>query len=159
MATDELETLLVEDNPADVELTLHAFRQNNLANQIHIVRDGEEALEYLFCRGAYQTRCLGPPPKLILLDLKLPKVGGIGVLQEVKSDSRTRAIPVIVLTSSKEERDLIASYQCGANSYILKPADFGQFRETVRQLCSYWLTVNQPPPPSAFQAEPPGQPR
>ena len=159
MATDEVEILLVEDNLADVELTLHALRRNNLANRIHVVHDGEEALEFLFCRGAYSDRSFDHPPKLVLLDLKLPKVDGIEVLGQIKSDARTKPIPVIVLTSSKEDRDLVASYQLGVNSYIQKPADFDQFRETVKQLGLYWLLVNQPPPPNAFKTQLRGQPK
>ena len=156
---DAIEILLVEDNPADVELTLHALRQNNLANRIQVARDGEEALDFIFCRGAYTTRDANHQPKLILLDLKLPKVDGIEVLRQVKADPRTRVIPVIVLTSSKEERDLVQSYQLGVNSYIQKPADFDQFRETVKQLGLYWLLVNQPPPPNAFKTPLRGQPK
>ncbi len=159
MAADKVEILLVEDNLADAELTLYALRRNNLANSIHVVRDGEEALEFLFCRGAYSERSFDHPPKLVLLDLKLPKVDGIEVLYQIKSDPRTKPIPVIVLTSSKEERDLIASYQCGVNSYIQKPVDFDQFRETVKQLGLYWLLVNHPPPPNAFKTQLRGQPK
>ncbi len=159
MSRKEIEILLVEDSLADAELTLHALRHNHLANCIHVVRDGEEALEFLFCRGAYSERSFDHPPKLILLDLKLPKVDGIEVLGQIKSDPRTKPIPVIVLTSSKEERDLIASYQCGVNSYIQKPVDFNQFRETVKQLGLYWLLVNQAPPPNAFKTQLQGQPK
>ena len=157
MATGEVEILLVEDNLADVELTLHALRHNNLANRIHVVRDGEEALDYIFCRGAHSARPFNQQPRLILLDLKLPKVDGIEVLRQVKSDARTRPIPVIVLTASKEERDLVLSYQLGVNSYIQKPVDFGQFCETVKQLGLYWLLVNQPPPTNAFKLQTRGQ--
>lgn len=149
MAVDEVEILLVEDNPADLELTLHALRQNHLANRIHIARDGEEALDYLFGRGDYAPRPLDTSLKLVLLDLKLPKVDGIELLRAIKSDPRTKLIPVVILTSSKEERDLVISYQLGANSYIQKPVDFSEFRETVQQLHLYWLLVNQPPPPAA----------
>ncbi|MGH9784073.1 MAG: response regulator [Terriglobia bacterium] len=146
----EVDILLVEDNPADVELTLHALRNNNLANQIQVVRDGEEALDFLFSRGPYSSRSHSSPPKLILLDLKLPKVDGLEVLREIRNSSRTRPIPVVILTSSKEERDLVVSYQLGINSYIQKPVDFNEFRETVKQLGLYWLLINQPPPPEAF---------
>ena len=153
MKLEGTEILLVEDNPADVELTLHSLRNNNLSNQIHVVRDGEEALDFLFCRGAYAQRSFEHPPRLVLLDLKLPKVDGMEVLREVKSDPRTKAIPVVILTSSREEKDLINGYQLGVNSYIQKPVDFEQFRDRVKQLGLYWLLVNQPPPANAF---PPG---
>ena len=152
MANDEVEILLVEDNLADVELTLHALRHNNLANRIQVVRDGEEALDFVFCRGAFDRRNSDHQPKLILLDLKLPKVDGIEVLRQIKANLRTKPIPVIVLTSSKEERDVVQSYQLGVNSYIQKPVDFDQFCETVKQLGLYWLLVNQPPPQHAFRA-------
>jgi CheY-like chemotaxis protein len=153
MANNEIEILLVEDSPADVELTLHALRHNNLANRIQVVRDGEEALDYIFCQGSHSTRPFVQQPKLILLDLKLPKVDGIEVLRQVKSDPRTKVIPIIVLTSSKEEKDLVQSYQLGVNSYIQKPVDFSQFRETIKQLGLYWLLVNQAPPANAFQTD------
>jgi two-component system, response regulator len=143
--TESVEILLIEDNQADVELTLHAFGPDNPANRIFVVRDGEEALDYLFCRGAYSCRFIERPPKLVLLDLKLPKVDGLEVLRTLKSDPRTRFIPVVILTSSKEQRDLIDAYSLGVNSYIQKPVQFDQFRETVRQLHLYWLLVNQPP--------------
>ena len=147
MVQNEVEILLVEDSAADVELTLHALRQNNLANRVYVVRDGEEALDFIFCRGVYSNRSFVYPPKLILLDLKLPRVDGREVLRIVKLDVRTRIIPVVVLSCSKEETDLINSYQLGVNSYIQKPVDFGQFAETVKQLGLYWLLVNEPPPP------------
>jgi CheY-like chemotaxis protein len=136
----------VEDNSADAELMLHALGGNALVNHIHVVRDGEEALNFLFCREPYQERAGQPLPRLILLDLKLPKVDGLSVLRTLKEDRRTRWIPVIVLTSSKEERDLTASYNLGVNSYVQKSVDFDQFRETVHTLALYWLLVNQPPP-------------
>lgn len=159
MTENEMEILLVEDNPADVELTLHALRHNKLANRIQLARDGEEALDFIFCRGAFSARSFNCQPKLILLDLKLPKVDGIEVLRQIKGDARTRPIPVIVLTSSKEERDMVQSYQLGVNSYVQKPVDFDQFRETVKQLGLYWLLVNQAPPPNAFTGQPRGQPK
>jgi CheY-like chemotaxis protein len=143
---------MVEDNPADAELTLHALRKNNLANKVQRVRDGEEALDFLFCRGTFSGRRFEAAPRLILLDLKLPKVDGLEVLQEVKVDPRTKAIPIIVLTSSKEERDLVKSYKLGVNSYIQKPVNFGEFRDVVRQLGLYWLLVNTRPPAAAFRA-------
>lgn len=142
--------LLVEDNPADAELTLHALRKNNLANQVHLVRDGEEALDFLFFRGAHAARAFDAGPDLILLDLKLPKVDGLEVLQEVKADPRTRALPIVILTSSKEERDLVSSYRLGVNSYIQKPVNFAEFQEVVRQLGMYWLLTNSKPPAAAF---------
>ena len=150
MKTAEVEILLVEDNPKDVELTLHALRKENLSNRIQVVRDGEEALEFLFCRGTHSKRSFDNPPKLVVLDLKLPKVNGLEVLRAIKNDIRTRAIPVTILTSSNEDRDLVESYKLGVNSYIQKPVDFNQFRETVKQLGLYWLVVNQSPPSSAF---------
>jgi two-component system response regulator len=145
MTSRQVEILLVEDNPDDVELTLHALRKENLANNIHVARDGEEALEFLFCNGHHAERSFDNPPKLILLDLKLPKVDGMEVLKRLKADARTKTIPVVILTSSKEERDLVNGYGLGANSYIQKPVDFEQFRETVKAVGLYWLVINQPP--------------
>lgn len=138
-----VEILLVEDNPSDVELTLHSLRSSKLSNQIEVVRDGAEALEFLFCTGPYADRNIEHSPKLILLDLKLPKVDGLEVLQKIKADPRTRTIPVVVLTSSREDYDIVESYQLGVNSYIVKPVDFEQFTEAVRQLGFYWLLLNQ----------------
>jgi CheY-like chemotaxis protein len=147
---EEIEILLVEDSSADAELTLHALRKNALINRVHVVRDGEKALNFLFCQEVYQERAGQPLPQLVLLDLKLPKLDGLSVLRTLKEDRRTHWIPVIVLTSSKEERDLTASYDLGVNSYIQKPVDFDQFRETVHTLALYWLLVNQPPPRQAM---------
>jgi CheY-like chemotaxis protein len=153
MTRNEIEILLVEDSPADVELTLHALRQNNLVNRIHVARDGEEALDFLFCRGPYEGRSFESPPKVVLLDLKLPKVDGLEVLRQVKTDPRTKAIPVVILTASREEKDLVNGYKLGVNAYIQKPVDFDQFREMVKRLGLHWLVINQPPPPAAFRAE------
>ena len=153
MNNNEVELLLVEDDPNDVELTLIALRKHKLANKIHVVRDGEEALDFLFARGLYAQRTPNGPPKVILLDLKLPKVNGLEVLKAVKSDCRTRAVPVVVMTSSREQRDLLEGYRLGVNSYIQKPIDFNQFQATIKDLGYYWLVVNQSPPPEAFPAE------
>lgn len=142
---DSVEILLVEDNPNDEELTLYALKKNNITNHIQVVRDGAEALEYLFCTDAYAHRQINDPPKVVLLDLKLPKVDGLEVLEKVKSDARTRAIPVVMLTSSQEERDIVESYQLGVNSYIVKPVDFEQFIEAVRKLGLYWMLLNKTP--------------
>ena len=147
---DAIEILLVEDNPADAELTIHALEKSKLINHIRHLHDGAEALDFLFCRGAYSTRKFDAPPRLILLDLKLPKVDGIGVLEQIKGDTRTKAIPVILLTSSKEERDVARSYKLGVNSYIQKPVNFTEFQDVVKQLGMYWLLVNSKPPASAF---------
>lgn len=145
--SQEIEILLVEDDPADVELTMLALRKNHFANRIQVVRDGEEALDFLFCRAAFSERSPEVPPKLVLLDLKLPKVDGIEVLRQLKDDPATRMIPVVILTSSREERDLANGYRLGVNSYIRKPVDFDEFRTTVQQLGLYWLLVNEPPLP------------
>ena len=146
MSQQEIEILLVEDNESDAELTMHALRKENLANRIAVARDGEEALDFLFCRGAYANRAGTPLPRLVLLDLKLPKIDGLEVLRAIKGDARTRITPVVVLTSSREDYDLIESYHLGVNSYIQKPVDFEQFRETVRKAGLYWLVTNQTPP-------------
>lgn len=145
MTDRQIEILLVEDNNDDVELTLHALRKENLANHIHVARDGEQALEFLFCNGAHADRSFERPPRLVLLDLKLPKVDGMEVLRKLKADPRTQTIPVVILTSSKEERDLVQGYGLGANSYIQKPVDFDQFRDTVKTVGFYWLLINQAP--------------
>ncbi len=146
MNSEALDILLVEDNQDDMDLALHALRRERLANHICVVRDGEEALDFLYCRGAFAQRSFDHPPKLVLLDLKLPKVDGMEVLKQVKSDPRTKTIPVVIMTSSKEERDLVNSYHLGANSYIQKPVDFDQFRETVKTVGLYWLVINEPVP-------------
>jgi two-component system response regulator len=145
MTPYEIEILLVEDNPTDIELTLRALKKRNLANKVHVVKDGAEALEFIFGTGTYAERDINHIPKVILLDLKLPKVDGLEVLRKVKSDERTKVIPVVVLTSSKEERDMVESYKLGANSYITKPVDFDKFAQTVSEMGFYWLLVNQPP--------------
>ncbi|MGE0090307.1 MAG: response regulator [Bacteroidales bacterium] len=141
---NEIEILLVEDNPNDAELTIRALKKSNLANNIIHVTDGEEALNFIFCREKFcnNKHCL---PKVILLDLKLPKINGLEVLKELKSNELTRTIPVVMLTSSKEERDIIESYKLGVNSYIAKPVDFDQFVEAIKNLGLYWLLLNHPP--------------
>lgn len=145
MAESRVEILLVEDNPNDVKLALHAFKTHHLANQVHVVRDGAEALEFIFCTDRYAHRNCEDGPKVVLLDLKLPLVDGSEVLRRMKSDERTKVIPVVILTSSREERDIVESYQLGVNSYIVKPVDFDQFTEAVKNLGYYWLLLNQPP--------------
>ncbi|OQW37358.1 MAG: two-component system response regulator [Nitrospira sp. SG-bin1] len=142
---EHISVLLVEDNESDIELTLRVFRQYHLANHIHVVRDGAEALDCLFGGGEYVEYSPCDQTKLILLDLKLPKVDGLEVLRRCKSDDRTRSIPVVVLTSSREEQDVVESYKLGVNSYIVKPVDFHQFVEAVKQLNLYWLVMNQSP--------------
>jgi CheY-like chemotaxis protein len=150
MSISPVDILLVEDNPDDIDLTLYALKRNNLANAVHIARDGEEALDFIFCRGAYSSRKIDDPPKVVLLDLKLPKVDGLEVLRILKSDKRTKALPVVVMTSSKEQRDMVEGYHLGVNSYIQKPVDFDEFRSLIKQLGFYWLVVNQAPPSAAF---------
>ncbi len=140
--------LLVEDNPDDVELTLRALKQYNVKNEITVVRDGAEALDYLFATGAYADRDASATPAVVILDLKLPKVDGLEVLQRMRADERTKLTPVVILTSSKEEKDMITGYKLGANSYVQKPVDFGQFIEAAQQLGLYWLILNEPPPRS-----------
>ncbi len=138
--------LLVEDNPDDVELTLRALKQHNIRNEIAVVRDGAEALEYLFATGAYADRDTNVIPAVVILDLKLPKVDGLEVLQRMRADERTKLVPVVILTSSSEESDMINGYDFGANSYVRKPVDFTEFVEAARQLGLYWLVINEPPP-------------
>lgn len=140
--------LLVEDNPDDEALTVRALKKNKIANEVVVTRDGVEALDYLFCQGAYRNRNPQEKPAVILLDLKLPKVDGLEVLKRLRTDDRTRLYPVVILTSSKEEYDLINGYRLGANSYIRKPVDFNQFVDAVGQLGLYWLVLNEPPPRS-----------
>jgi two-component system response regulator len=135
--------LLVEDNPNDVKLTLHALKKNNIANQVIVAEDGVEALEYLFGEGAYADRDVTQLPSLVLLDLKLPRLDGLDVLKRLRADERTKLLPIVILTSSREEQDLIAGYSLGANSYVRKPIDFDQFTEAVRQLGLYWLVLNE----------------
>jgi two-component system response regulator len=147
--TQKLDILLVEDNADDIELAVHALREEKLANAITIARDGEEALDLVFRQGhdpAFE------PPRLILLDLKLPKVDGLDVLRALKSNPRTKAIPIVVMTSSKEERDLVESYKLGVNAYVQKPVGFEEFRTIVKELGLFWLVINQPPPAQAFEA-------
>ena len=140
--TNDVEILIVEDNASDAEMAMRAFKKNNLANKIHIVHDGEEALNFIFAKGEYAERDKEQKPKIILLDLKLPKIDGLEVLKELKNNETTKIIPVIILTSSKEESDIIKSYNLGVNSYIVKPVDFDKFVEAVRDLGHYWLLLN-----------------
>lgn len=145
MCNDQpIEVLLVEDNPNDIELVLRAFKKHNFQNLVHVVRDGAAALDYVFCTGAYKDREIQKTPKVIILDLKLPKVSGKEVLKRIKSDERTRAIPVVVTTSSQEEKDVSESYNLGVNSYIVKPVDFQKFVDTIAGLGLYWLAINKP---------------
>lgn len=140
-----MEILLVEDNPNDAEMTLRAFEKSHVANQVHHVEDGAQALEFMFATGAYADRKASPPPRLILLDLKLPKIDGLEVLKRLKGDPRTRVTPIVVMTCSREERDIVESYKLGVNSYIVKPVDFEKFVEAVQQLGLYWLLLNEAP--------------
>ena len=144
--SEEIGILLVEDDPLDLEMTLRALQSDHVNNRIEVARDGEEALDFLFCRGPFSGRSLESQPKLVLLDLKLPKVDGMEVLREIRASPETRAIPVVVLTSSAEQRDLVETYKLGVNSYIQKPVDSTQFRETVKTAGYYWLVVNRASP-------------
>jgi DNA-binding response OmpR family regulator len=139
--------LMVEDDPKDVELTLTALEEYNLANEVIVARDGEQALDYLYCRGEYQGRS-SDNPAVMLLDLKLPKVDGLEVLKQIKSDATLRMIPVVVLTSSKEEKDMVASYKLGVNAYVVKPVDFHEFVNAIKELGVFWAVINEPPPGS-----------
>jgi len=139
--------LLVEDDPKDVELTLTALEEYNLANEVIVARDGEEALEYLYSRGKFKTRSSGNPA-VVLLDLKLPKVDGLEVLKQVKSEEKLRMIPIVVLTSSKEEKDMVASYKLGVSAYVVKPVDFHEFVNAIKELGVFWAVINEPPPGS-----------
>jgi two-component system, response regulator len=143
--------LLIEDDPRDARLTVRELQSEGGSAQIDVVRDGEEALDFLFCRGPYGERSLDHPPNLILLDLKLPKVDGLQVLREIKTRPETRLIPVVALTSSREEKDMAACYRLGVNSYIQKPMDFDQFREAIKALGFYWIKLNEAPPEMAFK--------
>jgi two-component system, response regulator len=145
MAGQKKAILLVEDNPDDELLTIRAMHKNNIANEIVVVRDGAEALDYIFGTGAYAERNSVEKPQVILLDLNLPKIGGLEVLKKIREDPRTSFYPIVILTSSKEEKDLVESYRLGANSYIRKPVDFNQFSEAIRQLGLYWLVLNEVP--------------
>jgi CheY-like chemotaxis protein len=143
--------LLVEDDPKDVELTLTALEEYNLANEVVVVSDGEQALDYLYCRGKFATRA-GESPAVLLLDLKLPKVNGLEVLQHIKADPKLKVVPVVVLTSSREERDMVASYQLGVNAYVVKPVDFHEFVNAIKQLGIFWAIINEAPPGSVGKA-------
>jgi two-component system response regulator len=139
-----LEILLVEDDPRDAELTVRALRKRNLANKLHVAEDGADALDFIYCRNKYEQRDVSHSPKVVFLDLKLPKVSGLEVLRQLKGDEKTRSIPVVIVTSSREDPDIKQAYALGANSYVVKPVDFDKFQEVVTQLGLYWLLVNQP---------------
>ena len=143
--------LLVEDDPRDVELTLTALGESNLANEVVVARDGEQALDYLYCRGEFSTR-VNDNPAVMLLDLKLPKIDGLEVLRQIKSDERLKLIPVVMLTSSHEEKDLVRSYRLGVNAYVVKPVDFHEFLNAIKELGVFWALINQPPPGSSRNA-------
>jgi two-component system, response regulator len=139
------EILLVEDNPQDADLTVRTMKKHNLANKLHVVGDGAEALDFIYCRGKYEHRDVCTQPKVIFLDLKLPKMSGLEVLRHLKGDEKTRSIPVVIVTSSREDPDIKQAYALGANSYVVKPVDFEKFQESITRLGLYWLVVNQPP--------------
>lgn len=145
MSLDEIEILLVEDNPTDAELTMRALKRKNLINKLVWVKDGAEALDFLFAKEEYSDRNVDDLPKLILLDLRMPKVDGLEVLHEIKADARTKRIPVVVLTSSEEDRDIVESYKLGVNSYVSKPVEFDEFIDAVSTMGFYWILINKPP--------------
>jgi CheY-like chemotaxis protein len=144
-SSDAVEILLVEDNPSDLEVTLRALKEQNICNNLHVARDGEEALDFMFCQGPHSGRSIDELPRVILLDLKLPLIDGLEVLRQIRGDARTRHVPVVVLTSSTEERDVVESYALGVNSYITKPVDFDQFKDAMHVIGMYWLMLNRPP--------------
>jgi two-component system response regulator len=148
--SSQVEILLVDDSPEDVELTLRALRRAKILNHIQVAEDGAEALDFVFCRGAYKDRVFSHPPTMILLDLNLPKLGGLEVLRAIRADQRTKAIPVVIFTSSKEQQDVITGYNLGVNAYVQKPVDFEQFGEAIRQIGMFWVLINQSPPLEAF---------
>jgi two-component system, response regulator len=146
LVESEIDVLIVEDDASDAELTVRELRRRKFANRIHVIGDGAEALDFIFCRGTYHNRSFSAPPKVILLDMKLPKVDGLAILRAIKEDPRTRATPVVVMTSSSEQRELIESYQLGVNAFITKPVDFDDFRRVIERVGMFWLAVNQAPP-------------
>jgi two-component system, response regulator len=152
MAYRNNQILLVDDSPSDVELTVHALKQGRLAASIAVAEDGEQALDYLFCRGIHQGRSPCDRPSVILLDLNLPKVDGLEILKALRADERTRAIPIVILTSSKETKDLVAGYRLGASAFVQKPMDFEEFRSAIKEIAAFWLVRNEPPPAEAFAA-------
>ena len=152
MAYRNNQILLVDDSPSDVELTVHALRQGRLCLSIAIAEDGEQALDYLFCRGVHESRDPADRPSVVLLDLNLPKVDGLQVLKTLRADERTRTIPIVILTSSKETKDVVAGYRLGASAFIQKPMDFDEFRSAIKEIAAFWLVRNEPPPTEAFAA-------